>query len=144
MRFCTPIAILVALVALALPASAAAGARQIALFQDDALLVERGAGVRDSTLDEIRSLGADMIKVQVRWDYAAPSGRRKPAGFDGRDPAGYPGFGVYADLLDAAKSRGLQVMFTLSPPAPSWATRGKRGQYENVTGVSSREFGRFA
>lgn len=144
MRFCTPIAILVALVALALPASAAAGARQIALFQDDALLVERGAGVRDSTLDEIRSLGADMIKVQVRWDYTAPSGSRKPAGFDGRDPAGYPAFGVYADLLDAAKARGLQVMFTLSPPAPSWATRGKRGQYENVTGVSSREFGRFA
>jgi len=144
MRFCTPIAIAVALVALALPASAGAGARQVAIFQDDALLVERGAGVRDSTLDEIRSLGADMIKVQLRWDSSAPGGRRKPSGFDATDPSEYPGFGVYDDLLAAAKARGFQVMFTLAPPAPSWATRGTRGQHEAVDRPSAQEFGRFA
>ncbi|HZC14858.1 MAG TPA: hypothetical protein VE270_12640, partial [Thermoleophilaceae bacterium] len=30
------------------------------------------------------------------------------------------------------------------PPAPSWATRGKRGKYERADRPSAREFGRFA
>ena len=145
MRFRTPtIALALALVVLALPAPASASSGQIAIFQDDALIVERGAAVRDAALAEIAGLGADMIKVQVRWDLSAPGGKRKPAGFDGRDPAQYPGFGLYAEVLAAAKARGLQVMFTLAPPAPSWATRGSRGPYEGVDRPSAREFGRFA
>jgi len=129
---------------LALPAAAAAGPRQLAIFQDDALLVERGPAVRVSTLDEIAGLGVDVVKVQLRWDFAAPSGAQKPDGFDGSEPAQYPGFGVYDDVLAAAKARGMQVLFTLSPPAPSWATRGRRGSYEAVDRPSAREFGRFA
>ena len=145
MRLRTPtIALALALVALALPAPASAGSGQIAIFQDDALIVERGAAVRDAALAEIAGLGADMIKVQVRWDLSAPGGKREPAGFDGRDPAQYPGFGLYAEVLAAAKAHGLQVMFTLAPPAPSWATRGSRGPYEGVDRPSAREFGRFA
>jgi len=55
-------AVVTLLVALALlPAAAGASPRQYALFQDEALLVENG-GTRAGTLDEIRSLGVDMIK----------------------------------------------------------------------------------
>ena len=145
MRLRTHITLLaIALTALALPASAHAGSRQLALFQDDNLIVERGAAVREATLVELAGLGVDMVKVQLRWDEAAPSGKSKPTGFDGRDPAQYPGFGRYAEVLAAAKAHGFQVMFTLAPPAPSWATRGRRGPYEAVDRPSAREFGHFA
>src|SRR4051812_48907594 len=52
------------LAALALiPASASASSKQLALFQDDRQLLLRGDAVRDSTLDELRALGVDAIKV---------------------------------------------------------------------------------
>ena len=43
-----------------------------------------------------------------------------------------------------AQARGFEVIFALSPPAPSWATKGKRGRYERFDRPSAREFGRFA
>jgi hypothetical protein len=134
-----------ALVALALaPGAASASSRQLALFQDDSLLIGSGDATREATLDEIRSLGADAIKAQLDWVAAAPGGRRKPAGFDGTDPSQYPGWGPYDELVADAEARGLEVAFALSPPAPSWATRGKRGRYERTDRPSAREFGRFA
>ena len=131
------------LLALALlPAAAGASPRQFALFQDETLLVENGAR-RGPTLDELRSLGADMIKVQLNWATVAPGGRRKPAGFDATDPSQYPGWARYDALLADAKARGFQIMFALAPPAPGWATP-TRGDREGVTRPSAREFGRFA
>jgi hypothetical protein len=131
------------LLALALlPAAAGASPRQFALFQDETLLVENG-GTRGPTLDEVRSLGADMIKVQVNWATVAPGGRRKPSGFDATDPAEYPGWARYDAVLSEAKARGFKVMFALAPPAPGWATP-TRGDREGVTRPSAREFGRFA
>jgi hypothetical protein len=131
------------LLALALlPAAAGASPRQLALFQDETLLVENSA-TRGPTLDELRSLGVDMIKAQVNWATVAPGKRRKPRGFDGADPSQYPGWARYDALLADAKARGLMVMFALAPPAPGWATP-TRGDREGVTRPSAREFGRFA
>ena len=130
-------------VALALlPAAAGASPRQFALFQDETLLVENGNS-RAGTLDEVRALGADMIKVQVNWATVAPHGRRKPSGFNGADPNAYPGWSRYDAVLAEAKARGFKVMFALAPPAPGWAT-STRGDREGVTRPSAREFGRFA
>jgi hypothetical protein len=131
------------LLALALlPAAAGASPRQFALFQDETLLVENGS-TRAATLDEIRALGADMIKVQVNWATVAPGGRRRPSGFDATDPSQYPGWERYDQVLADAKARGFKVMFALAPPAPGWATP-TRGDREGVTRPSAREFGRFA
>lgn len=136
---------MLALAALALlPAAASAGSRQLPIFQDDGLLLRSGAAVRDSTLDEIRSLGATAIKAQLDWATVAPGGKTKPRGFDGSDPSDYPGWGTYDEFLSAAEARGFRVIFALSPPAPSWATRGKRGRYEQFDRPSAREYGRFA
>ena len=131
------------LIALAmLPAAAGAGARQLTLFQDEALITQ-DAGTRGPTLDEAKALGVDMIKVQLNWSVVAPGGRRKPAGFDGSDPAQYPGWGRYDETIAAIKSRGLKAMFALAPPAPGWATP-TRGDREGVNRPNAREFGRFA
>ena len=104
-----------------LPAGAGASARQYSLFQDEALITQN-VGTRGPTLDEVKALGADMIKVQLNWDVVAPGGKRKPAGFDGRDPSQYPGWARYDETIAAIKARGLKVMFALAPPAPGWAT----------------------
>jgi hypothetical protein len=131
------------LVALALlPAAAGASVRQLTLFQDETLVVENGE-TRGATLDEVRGLGADMLKVQVNWATVAPGSRRKPRGFDGTDPSQYPGWARYDEVLAAAKARGFQVMFALAPPAPGWATP-TRGDRAGVTRPNAREFGRFA
>jgi hypothetical protein len=81
--------------------------------------------------------------VQVNWDVVAPGGKRKPKGFDGRDPSQYPGWARYDDTIAAIKARGLKVMFALAPPAPGWAT-AKRGDSAGIYRPNAREFGRFA
>jgi hypothetical protein len=141
MRLITLTTALLAALAL-LPATAGASPRQYSLFQDEALITQN-AGTRGPTLDEVRGLGADMIKVQVNWDVVAPGGKRKPAGFDGRDPSQYPGWARYDETIAAIKARGLKVMFALAPPAPGWAT-AKRGDSAGIYRPSAREFGHFA
>jgi hypothetical protein len=132
------------LIALALlPAAAGASAREYALFQDDKLLVESGSAQRNATLDEVRAFGVDMIKVQLNWAVVAPGARRKPAGFDATDPAQYPGWARYDELVADARAHGFKVMFALAPPAPGWATP-TRGDRMGVNRPSAREFGRFA
>jgi hypothetical protein len=146
MRSRTPfITLTLALTALVLlPGAAGASSRQLAIFQDDSRLLASGDAVREATLDEIRSLGADAIKANLDWATVAPGGRRKPAGFDGSDPADYPGWGVYDEFVADAQARGFEVIFSLTGPAPSWATKGKRGRYEKFDRPSAREYGRFA
>jgi hypothetical protein len=132
------------LIALALlPAAACASPRELALFQDDHLLLERGDAQRTATLDEVRGLGVDMIKVQLNWAAVAPGARRKPSGFDGADPAQYPGWGRFDALVADARAHGFQVMFALAPPAPGWATP-TRGDRAGVNRPDPTEFGRFA
>jgi hypothetical protein len=131
------------LLALALlPAAAGASVRQYALFQDDGLLVENGDAARTNTLDEVRSLGADMIKAQLNWSVVAPGGKRKPSGFDGADPSGYD-WARFDALVADARARGFKVMLALAPPAPGWATP-TRGDRAGVKRPNAREFGRFA
>jgi hypothetical protein len=146
LRFTTlTTSITLALVGLAvLPAAAGASPGQYTLFQDESLLTERGDVQRQTTLDELRGLGVDMIKVQLNWATVAPGARRKPSGFDAIDPGQYPGWGRYGAVLADARARGLKVMFALAPPAPGWATRGTRRDREGVNRPSAREFGRFA
>jgi len=127
-----------------LPAAAGASPGQSALFQDDHLLLERGDGQRQATLDEVRGLGVDMIKVQLNWSSVAPGARTKPSGFHASDPSQYPGWGRYDAVLADARARGLKVMFALAPPAPGWATTGTQRDREGVNRPSAREFGRFA
>jgi hypothetical protein len=121
---------------------AAASSGQLAVFEDNARLSLSGPDTRDATLDELRSLGVDVIKFQLPWDSVAPTGRRKPQGFDGSDPGDYPGWGPYDGLVTAAKARGFQVMVAIGPPAPGWATK-RRGDRSGVDRPSATEYGRY-
>src|SRR5438067_5361122 len=75
------------------PSRAPANTGQIAMFQDDIRLLSSPG----PTLDQIRDLGATVVRVSVHWDLVAPF--QRPLGFDGIDPASYPGWGIYDEIV---------------------------------------------
>src|SRR4051794_22652320 len=105
----TPLALALICLAMAaaLPATASASSGQLAIFQDDHQLLERGTSAQGQTLSEVQGLGADVIKVHVQWADYAPTGKRKPAGFNGADPSQYPAhWGDLDSLVRNAQARG--------------------------------------
>jgi hypothetical protein len=119
-RLTITIAMLLA-VGVAAPA-ADASSKQLMVMQDDG----RVRSAPDATLDEFASFGVDVVKLNVYWDEVAPSGRRKPAGFDGANPASYD-WGTYDAAVQAILAHGMQPYISLGGHAPAWAT-GKRGR----------------
>lgn len=112
----------------ALPtAPAFAAPEQLSLIEDEKLMLESGPAVQAAALDEAKALGADVIRANVIWARFAPAAgsKRKPRGFDGKNPAAYPA-GVF-DALDAfvagTQARGMQVLLTPTGPIPAWASR---------------------
>ena len=138
------IALLSLVVALGLCAPAAASPGQLALVQDDPLLVQRGPEARDRALDEMAGLGADAVKVQLPWAAVTPGGPTRPVGFDGANIASYPDapWLRFDGLVRAARARGLRVMVALAGPAPGWATAA-RGDAAGVDRPSPREYARW-
>lgn len=97
----------------------------------------------DTVLDEIQSLGADGIRLQLGWRGVAPSpeSRTKPS-FNATDPSAYSGWEKYDTAIDAARERGLLVHLTITGAAPTWGTAGK--DPEGLNRPDAAEFGKFA
>jgi hypothetical protein len=123
-------------------APARASKTEWSMFEDHPTLVRSGPIVREQTLNTIKGLGADTLRVEVKWAEVAPSpGARKQPTFDATDPGAYPGFQPYDDVVARAVAKGFRVMLTLAPDAPRWATSGGRGgNYK----ISASKFAAFA
>jgi hypothetical protein len=98
---------------------------------DDAKIVYAASDEElDGTLATIRALGADRIRVSVYWRLVAPGpdSRDRPAfgGGGASDPAAYPPdrWDRYDRIVRLAARHGLSVLFTVTGPAPLWATGG--------------------
>src|SRR4029453_13158604 len=100
--------------------SAHASSSQLLIFQDDG----RMRAAPEATAQEIRELGADVVKIQLSWGDVAPAGRHKPAGFDGGDPAGYD-WDLYQREVQAIAGAGMRPYISLGAHAPRWATNGR-------------------
>jgi hypothetical protein len=112
------------------------------MFEDHPTLVRSGPIVRERTLETIQALGADTIRVEVKWAEVAPRpGAKKKPRFKANDPGAYPGFQPYDDLVVRALGKGFRVMLTLAPDAPRWATAGGRGRNYKI---KAKEFAAFA
>jgi hypothetical protein len=139
-------------------APASASRNMWSVFEDHRKLVGSDVATRERTLGEVQQLGADTLRIEVKWNHVAPSptSRTKPS-FDAANPAAYPGFGPYDDLIRRAHARGLRIIITLTGDAPRWATSGGRstsfatanykpspGEYGLFAGaVAQRYSGRF-
>src|SRR4051812_40834553 len=134
--------ILFSLALLLVPAAAEASSRQESLFQDDNSLIYAGDARRDQTLDELDSLGVDVIRTNLLWSQvaAAPSSRRRPPG----DPYATGGWARWDALVTGARARGIKVQITLTGPLPLWASHcGGAAKVRRTCKPSVTEYGRF-
>ena len=143
-------------VLLLMPAArAGASASQVTLMQDDTQLLFTSDERRIKTLDEMKALGADVVKFRLDWASVAPSPNKKtkPKGFVGDDPADYnPAvWGVYDRTVSAILDRGMKPYLLLGGRAPRWAsgktrvTRPNAGEYRNfVQAVGTRYSGTYS
>src|SRR3954452_22898275 len=122
----------------ALPTYVSARTTQLSVIQDDAHVIAASGDVRNATLDEMRGLGADVVKITMSWRDLANGG--KPSNPD--DPNGYPAakWAPYDAAVQGAASRGLGVFLNIAGPAPDWASKGGGG----VVRPSASEFLHFA
>jgi hypothetical protein len=124
-----------------LPSVASASRSQWSIFEDHPYLVRTDSATRQAALDEIQRLGADTLRVEVKWDEVAPNpGSRTRPQFDATNPAEYPGFAPFDDLVKSATARNLRIVITITGDAPRWATSGERGGNYKPDAV---EYGRF-
>src|SRR3954464_12860746 len=109
----------------ALPTWASARSTQVSIIQDDAKVIASGGDVRNASLDEMRALGADVVKISISWRDLANGG--KPSNPD--DPNAYPAdrWAPYDAAVQGAAARGLVVFLDVNGPAPHWAAEGSAG-----------------
>jgi hypothetical protein len=116
------------------------------IFEDETLL--HASPVQ--TLDALRRLGVDRVRVYLAWESFAPdpSSRARPAHFDASDPAAYAAasWSIYDTIVRDAAARGIALDFTVGGPAPLWATGSDvphPGPPQPVWKVSARDYGAF-
>ncbi len=116
-----------------------------AIFAAPGLLLSDPAG----TLDRLRHLGVDRVRLSIRWSTLAPApdSRTRPSGLDAGSPAAYPaaGWSGYDAVVRDAVARGIGLYLSLEGPAPLWATGtgAPRGGPYPEWEPSPAEFGAF-
>jgi hypothetical protein len=120
-----PVALAVALVSGASATPDAAASLEMGV-QDDALFVREPAAhgwqlskpiSRDAAYAAARKLSVRVVRVNLIWTHVAPA--RKGGPWD---------WSYYDAFVDDALARGIEPQFTLTGPAPRWATgNGKEG-----------------
>ena len=129
--------------------SAAASPDQEAVFMDDNELVFGSEAGVDSAVSTMRDLGADRLRASVFWREVAPSptSHTRPdfGPMGAADPAAYgdAAWKRYDQIVDAARRHGLEVYFTITGPAPFWAS-SQPAREEPMLEPSPSEFRQFA
>jgi hypothetical protein len=119
------------------------------MFQDDQLLLYAPTPVVTSTLNTLKALGVNRLRVTVLWRTIAPAAgsSARPAGFVASDPGAYPptGFVLYDRLAMLARERGIGVNFDVTAAGPLWAMRGPpdRPVRADVYAPYARDFRQF-
>ena len=127
---------LAVLAAAALAAATAPGAfaasTQEAIIQDDPILLgATSQGEVDRAFATFKAIGVDRVRVSLFWDHVAPrrlAERRPEFPSPGPSwPGAYPpgSWLLYDRIAIAAQRSGLGLLFTLTGPAPAWATPGR-------------------
>ena len=140
------LAALVLAAAILVPGAPAQAALET-LVQDDASLLHRPPEQVRGSMQKLRSLGVDRVRLTANWSVLTrdPDAERKPAGFDARDPGAY----VQARWLELdqavrlAHETGLKVMIDIGFWAPHWATDDLPGPRAR-TNIDPQAFADFA
>jgi hypothetical protein len=100
--------------------------RVATIVQDDAEFLHRTPQRIAATLDDLRDLGVNWVRVTAGWSQIAPEPRssRRPE-FDATDPAQYPpgAWNALDRIYEMARARGLSPSIDIAFWAPRWAVR---------------------
>ena len=135
--------------ALGAPGASRASATQESILQDDPQVLGATRAQLDRRLEFLKKIGVDRLRVSVFWANVAPAKRsqRRPRfpGAGAAHPASYPrgAWKPYDDIAEIAKRHHLELLFTLTGPAPAWATPGKHRR-EGLYRPDPRHFRDFA
>ncbi|HEY2200556.1 MAG TPA: hypothetical protein VGH56_01605, partial [Solirubrobacteraceae bacterium] len=129
-----------ALAACAPASPASAASAQATFFESPALLLN--PVTRPAALAKLQGLGVRSLRVELSWHAVAPGANstHRPA-FDATNPAAYD-WALYDPLVEAARSRGWQVLLTVTSPVPRWAEASPRPR-SLLYKPNAQEFGRF-
>lgn len=122
---------------------------QESIFQDDDHLIYASAATVSRTLDTLRSLGVDRVRLTILWRAIAPdpASTAMPPGFRATDPAAYPAaaWAPYDRVVRLATARGIKVAFNLTAPGPVWAMTAPApsSRYADHFGPSAADFRDF-
>ena len=139
---------LLAAALLAPAAPAGASATQEAILQDDPQLLGASRATLDRRLAFLKAIGVDRVRVSVFWSNIAPAKRSQRAPRFRAPGAAYPdayphgAWDPYDDIAELAKRNNLDLLFTLTGPAPAWATPGRQRR-EGLYRPSPRHFRDF-
>jgi hypothetical protein len=132
----------------AAPAADASVTQEMVLQDDPQVL-----GIRPYQLEQriyfLKAIGVDRLRVSVFWKNVAPGrmSQRRPRfpSPGARFPQTYPAgaWDAYDNLVTIAKKHGLKLLFTLTGPAPAWATPGRQRR-EGLFKPSASDFKNFA
>jgi hypothetical protein len=120
------------------------------MFQDDRYLIYSSTPTVTRTLDELRGLGVDRLRLTILWSAIAPAAESTaaPRGFDAGRPAAYPARAwiPYDRVLELARRRGIGVDFDVTAPGPLWAMRPQPAAAGEATHFEpdATAFGQFA
>ncbi len=120
------------------------------IFQDDDHLLYAPTPTVNHTLDTLRGLGVDRLRLTVLWAAIAPRPARPgpPARTSTpSNPAAYPAaaWAPYDRIVRLARARGIGVAFNVTAPGPLWAMAGPAPNLKaaNHYRPAPKEFGAF-
>jgi len=107
------------------PAAARASDQQISIMMDDDRLLYRSDATRVKTLQIMKRLGVQFVRVTVLWNAVAGQARSTPArrrSFHADQPDTYPrgSWDRFDDLDEEATHLGIGVYFDVTGPGPPW------------------------
>jgi hypothetical protein len=142
------LSLLIALLVLVPAHAASARSTEIGITDDRVLLP--GGPRADAAVAEWKKLGIDNVRIFAQWKQIAPA--KRPAGFDGADPAS-PGYvWAYVDgAVQRVRSAGMSVTLTITGPGPLWtssqpkrhkpAYKPRAGAYRAFATAVARRYG---
>jgi hypothetical protein len=140
-------AVVAVVLVVVLSGGGSSGRAMDSIFQDDSYLLYSPTPTVVRTLRTLQRLGVDTVRVQVLWEGIAPDplATAVPRGFDGTNPASYPGWAPYDRLVRLASSLHLDVNFDVTAPGPVWAMRSQPPDIASANhyAPSARFFGQF-
>ena len=126
--------------------SAAADRNAEVSIMDDQLLLGASLPKINRHMTTFRRLGVDRLRVSAFWNQIAPgnTARRKPAGFNGANPAeARYSWAALDRVIASAVGHRLKVMVSITTPAPIWAT-GRSSRANPLWKPNPTEFAAFA